>query len=320
MVPSDIQQVAVVGAGTMGHGIALQFARYDRSVTLFDVQEEALDEAAESIVTGLETLATAGHVSEAAVDSIPDRIEATTSYDEAADDADLIVEAAPEDAEVKRDVFGRLDEHAPESAIIATNTSGLSITDLADRVANPERVLGTHWFNPPYVVPLVEVIYGEQTADEPVDLVYDLLEEIGKTPIVVNEDIPGFVANRIQLAMDYEAWSLLDRGIASAEDIDRAIKAGFGLRVPALGTFKKSDFAGLDVIHDIQSYMTEDLDRGTEPSESLVDLVEDGHLGVKSGGGVFDWSDRDREEVLDERDQQLLALVELYEEMEASSD
>lgn len=316
MAVDSIEQVSVIGAGTMGHGIAIVFASSGRQVQLFDVDETALDDARGAIGTGFETLLEADRLSNEEVTEARNRIEYSSTYEEAVSEADLVIEASPEDIDIKKDVFRQLDEHAPSDAILASNTSGLSITDIASAVEEPERVLGTHWFNPPYIVPLVEVVHGEHTNDDVAEQVYELLDSIGKTPVLVKKDIRGFIANRIQLAMDYEAWSLLDRGIASAEDIDRAVKAGFGLRVPALGVFKKSDFAGLDVIHDIQSYMTEDLDRGTEPSETVSELISDGKYGLKSGEGVYDWSDRPVKEVTDERDQQLLSLVELYEDLE----
>lgn len=318
MTPSDFKNIAVIGAGTMGHGIALVFALSGRPVSLFDIDEGALDQAAGLIAAGLETLESAGRVSSEAATGATDRIDATTSYPEALDGVDLVIEASPEQMEIKREVFSELNEHAPGSAVFASNTSGLSISEMAKQVDDPTRVLGTHWFNPPYVIPLVEVISADQTSDEVVDHVYQLMETVGKSPIVVQEDIPGFIANRLQTAMDYEAWSLLDRGIATAEDIDRAVSAGFGLRTPALGVFRKSDFAGLDIIRDIHSTMPENLDRGTKPSETLLRLTDEGRFGLKSGRGVYDWSDRDPDEVGEERDRELLALVDFYEEIRES--
>lgn len=318
MSTGAFESIAVVGAGTMGHGIALVFALSGRRVSLFDVDEAALDRATTSIASGLDTLVDAGRVTDDEAAAAPDRIEPSTSYAETLADVDLVVEASPERLDVKREVFAALDEHAPDSALLASNTSGLSITEMAAQVQDPTRVLGTHWFNPPYVVPLVEVIYGDETADTAVERVYDLLEGVGKAPIVVQEDIPGFVANRLQTAMDFEAWSLLERGVASAEDIDRAVSASFGLRTPALGVFRKSDFAGLDIVRDIHSTMPKDLDRGTDVSPAILELTEAGHLGLKTGRGVFDWSDRDPDEVAEERDRELLALVDLYEEITAA--
>lgn len=318
MDPENFKQVSIVGAGTMGHGMALVFAMAGRQVKLYDVNEEVLESATTSIDSGLETLVSAGRVTDAEADAVPNRIKTSTSFPDALDEVDLVIEAAPEKMDVKKEVFTTLDEHAPASAILASNTSGLSISEMAAQVDDPSRVLGTHWFNPPYVMPLVEVIYGEETSDEAVDQVYDLLESIGKAPVIVQKDIPGFIANRLQTAMDYEAWSLLDRGIASAEDIDRAVSASFGLRTPALGVFRKSDFAGLDIIRDIHSTMPADLDRGTDPSETLLELTDEDRLGLKSGKGVYDWTDKDPDEVAEERDHELLALVDLYEDIQES--
>jgi 3-hydroxyacyl-CoA dehydrogenase len=143
---------------------------------------------------------------------------------------------------------------------------------------------------------------------------YDLLEAVGKEPVEVKKDIPGFIGNRIQIAMDYEAWSLLQMGVASAEDIDRAVRAGFGFRVPVLGVFEKSDFTGLDVYEEVISYLLTEIDRGTEPTESLRSPVAQGDYGVKTGCGIYDWEDADFEELVDERDHQLLAFLDAYEE------
>lgn len=315
MPKREFNTVAIVGAGTMGHGMALEFARAGLDVSLIDVDQNMLEKAEESVANGVDTLVKAGRIEESNIDSILSRIETYTQYEPAVEDVELVIEAGPETLEVKQSIFKKLDECTPDDAILATNTSGLSITEIASVVDEPSRVLGTHWFNPPYLIPLVEVVYGEHTSDNVVEEVYELLESIGKTPVTVQKDIHGFIANRIQTAMDYEAWSLLDRGVASAEDIDRAVRAGFGLRIPALGVFRKADFAGLDIIKEIQSYMTADLDRGTDPSESLERMIEEGRYGLKSGEGVFDWSDRDSEEVMEERDQQLLELLEVYESM-----
>lgn len=318
MQPDDIENVSVIGAGTMGHGIALVFALAGRSVALYDVNADALSRASDQIANGLDTLVAAGRITERNARKVPDRIESGTEIPPVVSDAHLVIEASPERMAIKKDVFAALDDHAPATAVLASNTSGLSISEMAAQVDDPRRVLGTHWFNPPYVVPLVEVIYGDETDDEVAQAVYDLMEDIGKTPVTVQRDIPGFIANRLQTAMDYEAWSLLDRGIASAEDIDRAVSAGFGLRTPALGVFRKSDFAGLDIIRDVHASLTPRLDRGTDPSERLMELTGEGKLGLKTGEGVFDWQDQDTDEVSEERDQELLALVDLYEEIQRS--
>lgn len=314
MDSSSLNTIAIVGAGTMGYGIGTVYAADGRTVRLYDASTEALEQARTNIDTALETLADAGRLPADDHAAITERISYHETIEEAVSDADLVTEAVTEDLEIKHEVFTRLDRHAPAEAILATNTSGLSITDIAGVVTDPSRVVGTHWFNPPHIVPLVEVVRGEQTSDTTVSRMYDLLEVVGKEPVEVKKDIPGFIGNRIQMAMDFEAWSLLQQGVASAEDIDRAVRAGFGFRVPVLGVFKKSDFTGLDVYEEVMSYLLKEIDRGTEPTESLRSLVEHGHYGVKTGQGVYDWEGADFDQLADERDQQLLAMLDAYEE------
>lgn len=308
-----IDAVAVVGAGVMGHGIAAAYAMGGHPVALFDVSDEMLATARERIDSILETFVDHGALPASERGRIRDRIRYETSIEATVRDADLVTEAVVEDLDIKRETFERLDEHAPADAILATNTSGLSITDLSTTVDEPGRVVGTHWFNPPYVVPLVEVVHGEHTDDAVAERTYDALDAIGKTPVTVEKDVPGFIGNRIQLAMTYEAYSLLDRGVASAEAIDRAVKAGFGFRLPILGIFEKVDHSGLDVHHDVESYLMPDLDRGTEPNPVVTRLIERGDLGLKTGKGVYDWSDADPEEVFERRDRLLLDQLAVYE-------
>lgn len=308
-----IEDVAVIGAGVMGHGIALAFAMAGHPVTLQDVDEGTLEASEEKIRWTLRTFADGGRISEADVPEIAARIERTPSLEEAVDGADFVTEAVAEDLDIKQTVFERLDDHTDADTILATNTSGLSITEIGSVTEHPERVVGTHYFNPPYIVPLVEVIRGERTADAVVDITDDLMDRIGKTPVVVEKDIPGFIGNRIQLAMTYEAFSLLDRGVASAEAIDKVVKSGFGFRLPLLGVFEKADHSGLDVHLDVQRYLVGDLDRGTDTFDLTEDLVADGNYGLKTGRGIYDWSELDSEGVYERRDRGLLDILELYE-------
>jgi 3-hydroxyacyl-CoA dehydrogenase len=309
----SVRQVSVIGAGTMGYGIALAYVIGGREVALYDVASEALERARHNVQSGLDTLAEAGRLPEDEADAIADRIAYQTDLETTLQGSDFVTEAVPEDAELKRETFEYIDEYAPSDAVLATNTSGLSITEISEAVADPARFLGTHWFNPAHVVPGVEVIRGEETDDAAVELTTDLLESVGKTPIVVERDIRGFIGNRLQLAMAHEAFSLLDRGVADAATIDRAVESTFGFRLPASGIFEKVDQSGLDVQQAVTEYLVPDLDRGTEPHDALADRVEAGELGVKTGTGVYDWSDRSLESINEERDRELLALLEAYE-------
>ncbi|MFC5134684.1 MULTISPECIES: 3-hydroxyacyl-CoA dehydrogenase family protein [Haloferacaceae] len=314
--PGRIERIAVVGAGTMGHGIAAALAGDGRFVTVYDVDEDALDAARVAIEDAVATLVDhEGHDLEDA-----DRVLGSIAYDSTLSttvaDADLVIEAVPEDESIKRDVLGRIERAAPPHAVIATNTSSFSITRLADALERPERFLGTHWFHPPHIVPVVEIVRGEATADGPVRAVETLLEDAGKTPVVVEKDVPGFIGNRIQSAMAREAWALLEEGVASAEDIDKAVKGTFGFRLPALGVFEKGDHSGLDVHAKVLDELLGEINRDTSPSAALTDLVDDGRYGVKTGQGVYDWSDVDVPAATEDRDRQLLSLLSVYEERE----
>jgi len=314
--PDGIDTAAVLGSGVMGHGIALAFALDGRPVALYDVDEDLLAKSEDRVRSVLDTLVSAGEVDADEADAAADRITRTTSLPDAVAGADFVTEAVVEDLDIKREVFADLDDHADSDAILATNTSGLSITAIADATDRPAQVVGTHWFNPPYVVPLVEVVRGEETADAVVETTYDFFDAMGKTPVRVEKDIPGFIGNRIQMAMIYEAFSLLDRGVASAEAIDRAVKAGFGFRLPLLGIFEKVDHSGLDVEYEVEDYLLPELDRGTESKDVLADAVENGDYGLKTGKGVYDWSDVDPDDIYDQRDEALLAILDLYDSLD----
>lgn len=311
----DPKQLAVVGAGTMGHGIAATFASEGYDVALHDTDEERLEAGRERVRETLQLLNDEGRVDSAAYDWATSAVTYSTELETVVGDADLVVEAVTEDLEVKRMVFEELSELTNPGTVLASNTSGLSITDIATATDAPEQVLGMHWFNPPHIVPLVEVVKGERTNDDLAAAVTAFLNDLGKTAITVEKDVPGYIGNRIQMAMCYEAFSLLDRGIASAEDIDKAVKAGFGFRLPSMGIFEKVDQSGIDVHYAIESYLMETLDRGTEPNPVATELVEAGDLGLKTGQGVYDWEDTDPEAVVAARDSKLLEQLELYESM-----
>lgn len=310
--PFDV--ITVLGAGTMGHGIALAFALDGRAVTLYDIDEKMLTEGTNRIRSVLETFVAESKIEDAAVSTVEDRITLTTSLEDAVESADFVTEAVVEELDVKKEMFSKIDAHAPSNAILATNTSGLSITEIASVVDRPERVVGTHWFNPPYIVPLVEVVLGDQSDDGIAEAVYEFMEATGKTPVRVEKDIPGFIGNRIQIAMAYEAFSLLDQGVASPEAIDKTVKAGFGFRLPFLGIFEKADHSGLDVHYEVERYLLSELDRGISPKRTLEDSVNDEEFGLKTGSGIYDWDGADLAEIYDQRDRALLSMLDIYNE------
>lgn len=310
------ERVTIVGAGVMGHGIAIEFARFGSTVTVYDVDDDALRGAADRIDASLQTFVASDRLSESAADCITDRISYESDLATAVSDATLVTEAVSEDLDTKRTVFERLDTLAPAETILVTNTSGLSITEIAAATDRPAQVAGTHWFNPPYIVPLVELIPGEHTDPAVIETLYDLFEEMAKTPVALEAEIPGFIGNRIQLAMAYEALSLLEQGVASPEAIDRAVKAGFGFRLPILGIFEKMDHSGLDIHLNVEEYLLPELDRGTEPNDALKDLVAQGRYGLKTGEGIYDWRDIDQDAVFRRRDEGLLSVLDTYRDMD----
>lgn len=304
--------LATIGAGTMGRGISVAAAAGGSPVTLFDVDEGALDDAREQIrsIATLFADSPATDVDDPA--AITDSIAYTDDLEAAVAAADIVIEAVTEDRQIKREAFARIERYAPEHAVLATNTSSLPLADIAADLEDPSRFCGAHWFHPAHVVPVVEVVAGEHTSDETMDAACAFLEAIGKDPVVVEKDVPGFIANRIQSAMAREAWSLLGAGVASAEDIDLAVRGTFGFRLPVLGIFEKSDHSGLDVHHTVLTELLPEIDRRTEPPEVVSDLVESGRHGVKTGRGVYDWSDVDGDDLAETRDQQLLDLLSVY--------
>jgi 3-hydroxyacyl-CoA dehydrogenase len=311
---TTVERVSIVGAGAMGRDIALSYALYDNKIKIYDISQNSLEQAKESNASNLKLLLETGLITEDRLQKIRDNISYSSSLEETLDNPDFVTEAVPETLQLKKETFSKIEDHIGESTPIATNTSGLSVTEIASVVENEKRVLGTHWFNPAYIVPVVEVIHGKKTSDSVVNMVYNLLKSIDKTPVIVKKDIPGFIANRIQMAMAYEAFSLLDRGVADAKDIDRAIKGSFGFRLPILGIFEKLDHSGLDIHRDVISYLLDDLDRGTDPKPLLLDKVERGEIGLKSGKGIYDWELGDPQKIKNTRDRKLLSLLQSFNE------
>ena len=288
----QIRKVAVLGAGRMGHGIAQVFAHKGLDVSLVDLSAELLEKALAQIASNLSTLVDAGIITAAEVEQTLARIALSTDLASAVSEVDLVLEAAPEDLELKRGLFGQVDRHAPEHAILASNTSMLSISDFGSQVADPGRLIITHWFNPPHIVPVVEVVMGENTRDETRRTVFAFLETVGKRPVLVRKEIPGFLVNRIQTAMFREVMSLLEQGVASAEDIDRAVMGSFGLRLSVQGVLRTMDLAGLDLMLKACAYLFPKIESGLAPPQVLADKVSAGDLGDKTGRGFFDYGDQ----------------------------
>jgi 3-hydroxybutyryl-CoA dehydrogenase len=233
----------------------------------------------------------------------------STDAGKAASNASFVVEAINENLELKKEIFRKAGAIAPKAAILASNTSGLSITEIASATRNPTRVIGTNWWNPPQIIPLVEMAKGNQTSDDTVRKTSDILTGVGKKPILVLKPVQGFVGNRLQIALFREALSLLEKGVASADDIDAAVTHGLGFRYAVLGPFKVADYGGLDVFYHLSKELYNDLDQSAEPQDILVQLVKQGKLGVKSGEGFYSYEGRNINQELTERDTKLLGIL-----------
>lgn len=280
--------VAVLGAGTMGHGIAQVVAQAGSTVRLFDVEERFAHAGLERIAGNLEKGVEKGKLSAADRDATLARLTAGSDLAEAARGVQLVIEAAPEKLELKQRMLGQCAQHAAPGALLATNTSSLSITRIAEAIPEPERVVGLHFFNPVHLMALLEIVHGERTAPAVVERCKTLATAIGKTPIVVR-DAPGFASSRLGIAIAMEAIRMVESGVASAEDIDTAMKLGY--RHP-MGPLELTDLVGLDVRLAIAEYLHQELGAVFEPPALLRNLVAEGRLGKKVGRGFYDWSQR----------------------------
>lgn len=293
-----VSSVAVIGAGTMGNGIAQSFAQHGFQVTLIDVSAGALEKAVSTISKNLDRLIAKETIRREAKDPILKHILTSTELPLSVSAVDLVIEAVTENASVKYDLFRRLDPLVQAHCILATNTSSLSITDIAAQTSHPERVIGMHFMNPVPVMKLVEVIKGRHTAPGVVDTILAICKDLMKVPCVVN-DAPGFVANRILMPMINEAIHCLQEGVAGVQEIDTIMKLGMA---HPMGPLQLADFIGLDVCHSIMDVLHDGFKTPKyEPCPLLVDMVKDGKLGVKSGEGFYRYTPGSKEAVVNPR-------------------
>jgi len=285
------ETVTIIGAGLMGHGIAQVFAAQGHPVRLFDTNETILTQAPERIRTNLLQLAAHGVGDETAINASLARISLVGDLAEACSDADVVIEAVNEKMDLKQQIFAELDHLCPPHTILCSNTSVLSITEIASKSQGRERILGTHWWNPPYLVPLVEIVCTGDSAQRCIDTIYDLLVHVGKKPVRVQKDIPGFIGNRLQSALWREAFAIIDDGICDAATVDEVVRSGFGLRLPVLGPVENADLIGLDLTLAVHDYLLPHLSRNTQPSATLRARVAEGKLGFKTGAGFLSWSE-----------------------------
>jgi len=283
------ERIAVIGGGMMGVGVAQVFAAAGHEVALQDVYDEALDRAPGTLRANLTFLAEHGLFAADGVEDAVGRVWTTNDMIGAAEGADVVVECVFEDLALKQSVFERLDAACPPETILCTNTSVMSITQIGEKTRHKERVVGTHFWNPPYLIPLVEVVRTEQVDPAVVDTTMDLLRRVGKRPIDCRKDVPGFVANRLQHALWREAISIVEHGIADAATVDESMRFGPGLRLPILAPMENADMVGLDLTLAIHDYILPHLEASGDPSPLLREKVAAGDLGFKSGQGFFAW-------------------------------
>ena len=243
---------------------------------------------------------------------MPSRITLTPDLADAASQADFIVEAVFENLAIKHEVLRQLEVHCPTHTIISSNSSSFRVADMASALNQPERLLVTHFWNPPHLIPLVEVVHGEQTSAETIETTSLLLKTAGKYPAQVRKDVPGFVGNRLQHALRREAIAIVAEGIATHEDVDIIARLSFGLRMPVIGPLETADLGGLDLTLAIQTYLLPELDRSTEPKQLIRDKIAKGELGAKAGKGFYEWSPDRLAESIQQRDEALLEMLKWF--------
>ncbi len=286
-----METIAVIGAGMMGPGIAQVFAAHGHRVRVQDLAPRMLEAVAGRVRTNLARMAEYGLAEAADIPAIIGRIETTRDLAGACRGADVVIEAVTENLALKQQLFAELDRVSSETAILCSNTSVMSITQIGEKAERRQRILGTHFWNPPHLIPLVEVTRTEFTSPGCMDAICRLLTNAGKTPVRVQKDVPGFIANRLQHALWREAFAIVDEGICDPLTVDIAINNSFGMRLPVLGPVVNADLVGLDLTLAIHNYVLPHLNTSATPSTTLRARVERGELGFKSGQGFLPWTE-----------------------------
>jgi len=308
----EVKKIGIVGAGTMGHGLAQTFAQGGYQVALFSRTQKTLDRASALITSSLDTMMEAGLVDKEQIQAALGRIAYTTSLEEAVQEADMAIETVAEDREAKKEIFAQLDAICPSRTLLMSNTTFLNIFDFVE-TSRPDKVLIAHWYAPPQIIPLVDVVKGPKTDEANVRLVVQLLKKMGKKPVVFNKPVAGYAVSRFQIAFQRELYYLLDNDYLSPEDLDAAAIWGLALRMMVVGAVQRIDFGGLDL-------SVRGLERASQSTpidynpKKLVELVQQGNLGVKTGRGFYDYKGRSEAEVCHDRDIRLLKLLKILQE------
>ncbi len=307
-----IEKVLVIGSGTMGHGIAQVFAQNGYLVTLQDIVPQALERADRLIRGSLKTMVEAGLLKDTEIPAIMGRIKPTVSLEEAAQNADIAIECIVENKEAKKDLFKKLDLICPPKTLLASNSTFLNVFDFVE-TSRPDKLLTVHWYAPPQIIPLVDIVKGPETDDINVNLVVETLRTMGKTPVVFNKPVAGYLISRLQVAFQREVYWLLDNDYLAPRDVDEAAIWGLALRMMVVGICQRIDFGGLDLSAKTTTQSNQSTPVDYKPVK-LNQLIKEGALGVKTGRGFYDYQGKTEAEVIHERDIRLLKLLKFLRE------
>ncbi|WP_442862466.1 3-hydroxyacyl-CoA dehydrogenase family protein [Bacillus sp. USDA818B3_A] len=300
------EKVSIIGCGTMGHSIALSASLAGVVVKVWGNDREDIERGKKGLSEKLQVLEKYQVISSEEVEQIDRRIMFTDVLDECLNGATFIIEAIPEKLPLKQEWFQKLDQLCGEETILASNTSGLSPSEIAKYTKSPERTVVTHFWNPGHLIPLVEIVRGKYTSDRTVERSLDLLKKMNKKPIVVQKEILGAIGNRLQYALFREAQYILEQGAATIEDIDAAVRYSIGRRLPVTGPFLSADMGGLDVFESISSYLFPDLSDSPVSMSAMKGCVEEGRYGQKNGAGFYEWTPAFSEQMNEERERELI--------------
>jgi len=305
MKSQNIQKVTVIGTGIMGHGIAQVCAQagYETSITRRRV--ELLQQALDEIKASFQTLVEKGIMTEEEAKAALSRVKCSDNLAEAVKNSDFVIEVVGENMDAKKQIFNELDGLCSPDTVLATNTSSFSITSIASATKRPSRVVGTHWWNPPSLMPLVEIVKGAQTSPQVVETTKEFITKLGKVPVIC-KDSPGFIGVRLQAALVTEAITMLQEELATAQDIDKAVKLTLGLRTPILGPLETVDLGGIDTFLHAYDYLYHTLGDRFKPPALLRNKVQTGELGIKTGKGIYDYTGKSIEAIIKHRDEWLI--------------
>ena len=310
------QKVAVLGAGTMGHCICACFAMGGHDVNLYDITQEFAENGLRSIRMDLDVMVKLEYITQEEEDEAISHITLKTDLKEATIDRDYVIEAVPENLELKLEVLRQIDSWCPPETIFASNTSSIKLVEMAEALS-PERIKRfaiNHWFNPAHIVPLIELSDYGNTDPEVAKEIYDMHVALGKKPVFVRKDVPGMLANRLQEAILREAFSLVENGVATAEDIDRTMQYGPGFRYPLAGPIRIVDFGGSDIWCVEAANLLPDMDDSKVPNPLFQERLDTGTLGLKTGQGFFDYRDQDADELRKQLNEDMIRQLKLTKE------